>query len=273
MLMPTDIATYERDGVLVLNELFTPEEVDALRLAFERDALIPGDHRIVERDGTSVRAVYASHHRQPEYSLLTRLPRLLRPARQLLGPDLYVYQHKINAKPPFSGDGWAWHQDYVAWRIVDNLPAPYLINVAIFLDDVTEFNGPILFVPGSHNDGLVRSDRDSEARSSQHLDPDDIALSPEEMSGLVERHGMISPKGRRGTVVFFHPEIVHGSAANLSPYPRRLVIITYNQTRNPPRPLGEPRPEYLVSRDTRPLEVEEGMLTAAPAAGLTKEMS
>lgn len=255
MLTPDDIATYEKDGVLVLPGRFSSEEVETMREAFERDARVPGDHRIMEPDSEAVRAVYASHLRQPEYTALAHDPRLLRPAQQLLARDLYLYQFKINAKLGFSGDGWAWHQDYIAWKIADDLPAPRLINFTVFLDPVNEFNGPIVFVPGSHRDGLLRDDRGAGRRSEQHLDPDDIALSPEHMCALVERYGMYSPKGEAGTVVIFHPEIVHGSAANLSPYARRLVIATYNEVHNTPR--GRPRPEYLVCRDTRPLIIPE----------------
>jgi ectoine hydroxylase len=260
MLTASEIATYRQDGVLVLPELFDPHEVGSLQAAFERDATIPGEHRIAESDGTDVRAVYASHTRQAEYRALTRSPRLLQSAQQLLGPEIYLYQLKINAKPAFGGDMWAWHQDYVAWKLADNIPGPELINIVVFLDDVSEFNGPIIFVPGSHTDGLARADMNAEHRSDQHLDPDDIALSPDDMARLVGRHGLISPKGRAGTAVFFHPEIVHGSAANMSPFPRRLVIVTYNQVGNTPRPVGEPRPEYLVSRNTRPLEAEDDSL-------------
>jgi ectoine hydroxylase len=257
MLTPEDIATYEKDGMLVLPDLLAPEEVEELKDAFERDSRIPGEHRVIEPDGDAVRAVYASHLRQPVYTALARDPRILRPAQQLLARDLYLYQLKINAKPGFGGDGWAWHQDYIAWKIADDVPGPQLINFVIFLDSVSEFNGPIVFVPGSHLDGQLRDDRSSARRSEQHLDPDDIALSPEQMRGLVDRHGMYSPKGGAGTVVIFHPEIVHGSAANLSPYPRRVVIATYNEVHNTPR--GRPRPEYLVCRDTRPLTVPRGV--------------
>jgi ectoine hydroxylase len=260
MLTASEIATYRQDGVLVLPGLFEPSEIGALQAAFERDATIPGEHRIAEPDGTDVRAVYASHTRQAEYRALTRSSRLLQPAHDLLGPEVYLYQLKINAKPAFGGDMWAWHQDYVAWKIADNIPGPALINVVVFLDDVSEFNGPIIFVPASHTDGLARAGMNAERRSDQHLDPEDIALSPDDMALLVERHGLISPKGPAGTVVFFHPELVHGSAANMSPFPRRLVIVTYNQVGNTPRPVGEPRPEYLVCRNTQPLDAEDGSL-------------
>ncbi|MER6124311.1 phytanoyl-CoA dioxygenase family protein [Streptomyces sp. NPDC001795] len=260
MLTADDIATYHRDGVLFVPGMFSQSETEALRSAFERDAKIPGDHRITESNDSDVRAVYASHVRQPEFASLTRSARLLGSAQRLLDTPLYVYQLKTNAKPAFAGDKWAWHQDFLAWRLADNIARPRLVNAAVFLDDVTEFNGPVIFVPGSHTAGLVHRDRNDMARSEQHLDPDDIALTPGELAACVERGGMVSPKGPAGSVVFFHPEIVHGSAPNMAPYPRRLAIITYNDVANPPRPVGTPRPEYLASRDVTALTVADDAL-------------
>lgn len=244
---------YRDHGFLMLESLLDPQEVESLRAAFERDAKVPGPQVVTEDGGTDVRAVYSSHQRQPEYAGLIRDPRILPPVQQLLTDDVYIYQFKINAKPAFGGDKWAWHQDYLAWRLADGLPAPRQVNIGVFLDDVTEFNGPVIFLPGSHRGGLVREGRSADAKSDQHLDPDDISLTPQQLAEHVDRHGMTSPKGPAGSVVLFSPEIVHGSAPNMSPFARRLLIATYNDTANPPRPQGAPRPDYVVCRDTEPL--------------------
>jgi ectoine hydroxylase len=241
---------YHRDGFLVLPSLFGSRETDAMRAAFAADSASPGPHRIMEAGSTEVRSLYASHERRPEFAALVRSPRLLGPARQLVGSDLYVYQFKINAKPAFGGDRWAWHQDFPAWQQADHLPAPRLVNAGLFLDEVTEFNGPLLFVPGSHRAGSfgLRT-----GAGPGHLDPDDIAVGREQLAALVDAHGMTAPHGPAGSVVFFHPELVHGSAANMSPFPRKLLLVTYNDVTNPPAPPGTARPGYLVGRDTTAL--------------------
>lgn len=245
---------YSEQGYLFFDSLFSQEEVRQLHSAFERDCADPGPHRILEKDSDQVRALYASHLRRPEFAALIRSPRLLAPARQILSAGVYVYQFKINTKPAFGGAEWAWHQDFLAWRLMDNLGSPLLVNVGVFLDDVTEFNGPLIVLPGSHRCGMVRDGRNAETASEEHLDPDDISLPPAQVAELVERHGMTSLKGAAGSVVFFHPELVHGSGTNMSPLPRKILIATYNDAANPPRPLGDPRPEFLVCRDITPLE-------------------
>jgi ectoine hydroxylase len=258
LLNRNQLESYRRDGFLLVESLLEQTEVDALCSAFVRDCAVPGPQRIAEDDGAAVRAVYASHQRQPEFADLIRDPRLLLPVEQLLGADSYVYQFKINAKPAFGGEKWSWHQDYTAWQIADNLPAPLQVNIGVFLDDVTEFNGPVIYLPGSHRGGLLNDRRAERAKSEQHLDPDDIALTPEQLASHVARRGMVSPKGPAGSVVFFSSEVVHGSAPNMSPMARRLLIATYNDVSNLPSWRGEPRPDYVVCRDTEPLSPLDG---------------
>jgi ectoine hydroxylase len=55
---------------------------------------------------------------------------------------------------------------------------------------------------------------------------------------------------------------VHGSAQNMSPFDRRIVLLTYSHVDNTPRETGERRPEFIVSRDFTPLHPLEGQLSA-----------
>ena len=34
------------------------------------------------------------------------------------------------------------------------------MNISIFLDDVTEFNGPLFLIPGSHKAGILEAGHD-----------------------------------------------------------------------------------------------------------------
>ncbi|GAA1024927.1 MULTISPECIES: phytanoyl-CoA dioxygenase family protein [Amycolatopsis] len=78
----------------------------------------------------------------------------------LLGPDLLLWRSKIFHKPP-GGDAIGWHQEWGAFdgeeignstpslRPVDPEGKIWDLTVWIALDDVTEENGPLRFVPGS----------------------------------------------------------------------------------------------------------------------------
>ena len=78
----------------------------------------------------------------------------------LFDEEVYMHQFKINGKMAFAGDVWQWHQDYGTWLNDDMMPTERAMNVAIFLDDVNEFNGPLMFIPGSHKKGVVEAKHD-----------------------------------------------------------------------------------------------------------------
>src|SRR6185436_15868718 len=89
------------------------------------------------------------------FNRLSRHPRIVEPVQQLLDSEVYVYQFKVNAKAAFGGDVWEWHQDFIFWQKEDAMQTPRVINTAVWLDDVTEFNGPMFLIPGSHADGVI----------------------------------------------------------------------------------------------------------------------
>ena len=68
------------------------------------------------------------------------------------------------------------------------------------------------------------------------------------------QYGIVAPKGLSGSVIFFHPSCVHGSGSNMYPFDRTVVITVYNSVANLPATTENLRPEFLASRDYRPIE-------------------
>lgn len=269
---------FEEQGYLLLPECFTRREVEALRrevpAIFAEDSL----RRVVEKDGSFVRSVYGSHMFNETLGLLARHPRLVRPAMQMLGGGVYVYQFKVNAKASFGGDVWEWHQDYIFWMKEDGLPAPQVINAVVFLDEVNEFNGPLYLIPGSHAEGVfdvaakgLPGDASSPYGSSpawiSNLTADlKYSLDKETVARLVRQRGLVAPKGNAGSVLFFHSNVVHGSPNNISPFDRTVVLVSFSRTNNVPAPLKNPRPDFLVSRNYEAIEpVTDGALLSHSA--------
>lgn len=263
MLLTEDqVRTYEEDGFLLLPNCLSAEELDVLRAQLAVEFAVDSERRVLEKSGNVVRSVYGSHVENPVFRRLVAHPRLVGPAMQLLGSTVYVYQFKINAKAAFGGDLWQWHQDYIFWLNEDGLPEPRVVNMVLFLDEVNEFNGPIFFVRGSHKEGVI------EARHGEGI-PDGYAGSPawvsnltadlkysvgrETVARLVRQSSVAAPKGPAGSILLFHPNTLHGSSPNMSPFDRNLVIATYNSTENRPAEVANPRPWFLVSRDFTPI--------------------
>ncbi|MEV6427995.1 phytanoyl-CoA dioxygenase family protein [Nocardia sp. NPDC051463] len=254
------LSEYERDGFTVVPGAFSASEIEVLANGYSEDVTHDGPHVVLEPDSDRVGALYASHLRRPEFESVVRSAALLAPVHQLLQTDeVYVYQLKINVKSALGNNKVDWHRDYPAWRIADRLPAPRLVNAAILLDDSTEFNGPLYFVPGSHREALQHAGRSETSADARHVDPADVALGADELAGLIDRRGIRSLRAEAGSVVYFHPELVHSSPTNMSPRDRRLLIITYNDAQNLPE---THRPDYLVGCDTAALTVFDEHLEA-----------
>jgi ectoine hydroxylase len=252
------VQAYEEDGFVLLPEVFSAAEIDCLKQRLPVISIEAGPRRVVEKDGVSIRSVYGPHLTDSLFNRLTRDRRILDPVRRIIGSDTYIYQTKVNFKKGFSGDVWAWHQDYIFWLEEDGVPRPELITAAVYLDDVTEFNGPLFLIPGSHKEGVIDVDADDTALANYRGSPSWISnltadlkysIPKEGIARLIRSRGVVAPRGVAGSVLFFHPNIVHASPSNILPFDRVLVLITYNSVDNKPSGMCQPRPEFLCGRE------------------------
>lgn len=255
-----DLTAFARDGYLLKPAYFSEAEVETMKgelnAVFHEDA----PHRILENNGF-VRSVYGVHVSNEIFRRLVRHPKLLGPAMEILQSQVYVYQFKINAKAAMGGDIWEWHQDFIFWNKEDGLREPRIVNMSIFLDDVTEFNGPLMFIPGSHQSGMVdmsagtpsAGNKDVPAWTSNLTADLKYSSAREVIAELTSRGGIVAPKGPAGSLLLFDANIFHGSSSNMSPLNRAMIIVSYNSVNNLPEEMENPRPEFLVSRDYSPL--------------------
>ena len=213
-----------------------------------------------EKDGRTARTAFAAHTYNDAFAKLGRHPRLIEPAMQLVGGPVYIHQFKINAKAAFDGDVWQWHQDYGTWARDDLMPEPRALNVALFLDPVTEFNGPLMFIPRSHREGTLEAGHDLTTTSYPlwTLDHDTVRR-------LADEGGMVAPTGAAGTVLLFHCNLVHASPGNISPWNRTIVYISACHVENHIRRFQ--RPEWIAHRDFAPIDcLPDDCLTGLAAA-------
>lgn len=252
-----DLDSYVTNGFLVQPELFSAEETQKLVDCLNEFEKNPQPGHVLEKNSTIYRAYHGCHLYDETYDALIRKPELLQPARQILKDEVYLHQLKVNLKQAFSGEHWPWHQDYIYWRNEDKVPTSAILSVMIFLDDITEFNGPLYFIPGSQRAGCIDSDKASdspegwEGNVSASLT---YQVTNQQISSLVQQGGLFSAKGKKGTAVWFDGNLVHASPQNISPFQRRIAILTYNAVSNAPQDEHiARRPVFLNSRDRQPL--------------------
>ncbi|WP_405645996.1 ectoine hydroxylase [Streptomyces uncialis] len=256
-----DLASFERDGFLTVDQLITPDEVTGYRAELDRlvsDPAIRADPRsIVESSSQEIRSVFEVHRISEVFAALVRDERVVGRARQILGSDVYVHQSRINVKPGFGASGFYWHSDFETWHAEDGLPNMRTVSVSIALTDNLDTNGGLMIMPGSHRTFLGcagATPKDNYKRSLQMQDagiPSNGALTQ-----FADEHGIRLFTGAAGSATWFDCNCMHGSGDNITPYARSNVFIVFNSVENTAQePFAAPvrRPEYIGARDFTPV--------------------
>ncbi len=120
------------------------------------------------------------------------------------------------------------------------------MNIAVFLDEVMPINGPLMLVPRSHTHGVLVAAHDVTTTSYPLW-----TLDEKTVTELVEAGGIVAPTGKPGGLLLFHGNLVHGSAGNITPYPRKIVYLTLNAVSNYIR--TPTRAEWIAHTDFTPI--------------------
>lgn len=246
-LSKAQLKEFDEKGFLFFPSLFDASEIDSLTSQLEDLFAQDMVCNVREKGSKSVRTNFAAHNYNQAFARLSRHPRMIKPVEELFDESVYMHQFKVNAKAAFDGDVWQWHQDFGTWHADDHMAEPRAMNIAIFLDDVNEHNGPLMFIPGSHKKGVLEAGHDTETTSYPLW-----TLNAETISSLVAEGGIVSPKGPAGSMILFHSCLVHASGSNLSPWDRKAVYLSLCAVSNHIKRFK--RPGYIAHRQFAPIE-------------------
>ncbi|HEU0157353.1 MAG TPA: phytanoyl-CoA dioxygenase family protein [Stellaceae bacterium] len=222
MLSPDQIAAYRRDGFIVVPDVFTGDEIAALRRV--TDGFVEGARQVAANDDIydledshsaaepRVRRIKTPHLHDPEYARAARQPKVVAVLRDLWG-SVRFDTGKLNMKSAGYGAPVEWHQDWAFYpHTNDDLAA-----VGIMLDDCSPENGPMMVIPGSHL-GPVYDHHGPDGRFCGAIDPATCDL---------DFSAAVPCLGRAGSITVHHVRAVHGSATNFSGRERRFLLYQY----------------------------------------------
>ena len=261
---------FERDGFLVLKNLFSAEEVRALidTAAALRSELAgsKAEEVVTEPGSDAVRTVFQLERHHELMDRLSRDARLAGIARFLLGDEVYIHQSRLNYKPGFTGKEFYWHSDFETWHAEDGMPRMRAVSASLLLTDNRAHNGALMLMPGSHKTYISCQGETPEANHESSLQKQEIGTpSQQSLRDLARMHGITDAEGPAGTLVLFDCNTMHGSNGNITPDPRSNAFFVYNAVSNAlvePFAAKAPRPDYLARRGTpEPLELHDGALT------------
>ncbi len=216
-------AAYQRDGYVVIPQLFAADEIAILRQTTERE--LPGSDVLTKADraGNKVSLKMWNHAGDDIYGMFSRNERVVKRAERQVNGKVYLYSAKMILKNAHDGGAWEWHQDYGYWYN-NGCMAPDMVSCLIAVDPNTTENGCLEVLRGSHHLGRLDHVRENEQ----------FVADSERVNVAVKMFDTVSIPLEPGDAIFFHCNLLHRSDANNSNHRRWNFICSYNAVSNRP---------------------------------------
>lgn len=218
-LSAAQIASYQRDGYLLLRDRVPMDVIAAMReeiARFETMAagMTASDEKLDLEDSHTAETPRIRRVKRPDtqsgvFRDLMFSDHILAPVRDLIGPDLRLQTSKLNMKSAGFGAAIEWHQDWAFYPQTND----DVLAVGVLIDDMAEENGPLMVLPGTHK-GPVH-DHHANGVFAGGIDLASAGLDPKDAAVLT---------GPAGSITIHHARIVHGSALNRSDRSRRICF-------------------------------------------------
>ena len=196
-------------GFTVFPKMLDDDWVKAMRDSFDEI----GD-RLRKPDGSRPQAFVDVLEHKPDLVLFALSnERLLDFTEMIVGPHVQLesitYRRTAPQDPDTTGPILNFHRDMFAEFPQEGIyHRPLLFNALSYLQDLTDENGPLRIIPGSHMKAISLT---PEERTQPH--PDEVIVYP-----------------KAGDVAVFHNAIVHSGTANYSKDYRYLFFLTMNHS-------------------------------------------
>lgn len=250
-LSDQQVEFFHRNGFLALPQLSQPDEIEMMRVAYDRIFAQSAGHESgahFDLAGTDEPGKEAALPQilQPEkfapelWDTLARA-NALHICRQLLGEDVEPQGSHAIFKPARHGATTPWHQDEAYWNAGMSYRS---MSVWMPLQDVDEENGCMQFIVGSHQNEVAPHQpigKDARVHGLELTEDAQVDVSSPAICPL--------PAGG----ATFHPSrTLHFTAANRSDRPRRALIMMFGAPAAKRSDLGlEPRRfTWLEERNT-----------------------
>ncbi|MBC8152478.1 MAG: phytanoyl-CoA dioxygenase family protein [Bacteroidetes bacterium] len=229
-LTPDQVRQYNQDGYLIINGFLSAEEVEKLYQVAIGDSTV-SKNAINVNDSTGKRSKLSLWYKPGNdiYGLLTRSQQLVDSVDKLLdtsaeggGTAVCHFHSKLMQKEPRVGGAWEWHQDYGYWYKNEFLLPDQMMSVMVAITDANQENGCLQVIKGSHNMGRVEHGFAGEQ----------VGASQRYVDLALKTMDLVYVELKAGDVLFFHSNILHRSAPNLSDQPRWSMISCYNRQSN-----------------------------------------
>ncbi len=225
---------FHEQGYALFKGVFSPDEIAAAKAATDRvkqrgydvgKSFRQGNLCYWLHDdknvGTNVIGMQWPSYLEPALESMRIDPRMLQILRPLIGENARQIINQLHWKTPGSTFSVNYHRDRENRRPAEafrNLAASY-IQTGTCIDPMTEENGPLLVIPGSHIDPIPFQ-RDVPANFGSGDVSDDILRTVG-----YSKDDLVPIHAEAGDVALWHVDVIHGSGPNRTATMDRCLYI------------------------------------------------
>lgn len=216
---------YHRDGYLIVRGFCSRPEIDKLySVALADSAMKNNAMDLNDQTGKKTRLSLWFTPGNDPFGYLVRSEKMVHGVAQFLDSEAPVchFHSKLMQKEPKVGGAWEWHQDYGYWYKNQFIYPDQLMSVMVALTEANKENGCLQVIKGSHKLGRVNHGFAGEQVGADMVMVDNALKTME----------LVYCELEQGDALFFHSNLLHRSAANLSDRPRWSIIACYNSQSN-----------------------------------------
>ena len=130
----------------------------------------------------------------------------------LVGPAVRFDHSKLNYKPRNASGAIEWHQDWAFYPYTND----DMLAVGVLIEDVTEDNGPMMVIPGSHRGPIF-----------DHYDQGLFVGALDTGDKTFDASNAVTLAGTAGSITVHHVRTIHGSKENLTDRDRPFLVLSY----------------------------------------------
>ena len=208
-LNDTEVKNFHTDGYHVPVPVMSAAQAEAYREKLERfEARWPENTHMLDQ-GASLLC--------PWIDDMTRLPGILDPIADVLGPNLLCWGVSLRLKEPRTQTFAGWHQDTAYCEI-----RPIVVIAAVALSDCSEAAGPLRVIPGSHKGATLPH--------IEKFGTQSMLTREQEIAAELDTARAVTLPMAAGEMMFFNNAICHSSGANQTADRRIIFLIEYVPT-------------------------------------------
>ncbi len=212
------IKHFNKYGYVIIRNVLQKKDINIINKRLEFLAKKQKDGRGLSEPGFKKALIHSLHKDKVFERVIEKKRWFQSSAKTLLNSNKIIcWNAKSNLKNRWKGSVEYFHQDYIYWKGL-GFKSSNLLNCMIFLDDHAHLNGGLWIFPSSHKK-LFKHTKFMNINSLQKY-----FIDPNMLDKIFKRCKPISLNEKKGSCIFFHSLLIHGSAHNISPSDRKILL-------------------------------------------------